>query len=183
MACEEKERLLLAYRTTTRLYSLAVDQLQSNRPTANKAASRDLMKLSEDARDQCETARREWSNTFFDTAARSCFTRHSTAYPVALQFYGVMPYSKSTAEIMEEAVRAATFHAKKQDQGNWRGAPETTPESIYYRKLVAIGSNPIIVDPANWPNLPNSVEVIYHLSFLLVDVLAESLRSGAVSKK
>ena len=59
MDCEEKCRLLLAYKTTTRFYSRAVDQLQSQRPTANKAAYMELMRLSEDARTQCDAARTE----------------------------------------------------------------------------------------------------------------------------
>jgi hypothetical protein len=54
---------------------------------------------------------------------------------------------------------------------------------MYYRKLVTIGGNSIFLDPANWDRLPDSVEAMYHLSFLPVELLAEHLRSGVVCKK
>ncbi len=59
MECEDKKRLLLAYYTTTRFYSQAMDQLQRIRPTADKTAYNDLLRLSEDARNECDAARNE----------------------------------------------------------------------------------------------------------------------------
>jgi hypothetical protein len=59
MECEEKKHRLLVYETAARFYSWALDQRQSKRPTADKAAYNDLVRLSQDARNQCNAARSE----------------------------------------------------------------------------------------------------------------------------
>ena len=57
--CEEKQRLLMAYRSATRLYSLAVNQLQELRATASREEYQDVKKFSDDARTQCWLAQEE----------------------------------------------------------------------------------------------------------------------------
>ena len=56
---EEKQRLLMAYRSATRLYSLAVNQLQKLRATASREEYEDVKRFSDDARAQCWLAKEE----------------------------------------------------------------------------------------------------------------------------
>jgi hypothetical protein len=56
MPCEQKVRLLDAYRNATKHYSFAVDQLQSVRATASKSAYEDARRISEEARMECNAA-------------------------------------------------------------------------------------------------------------------------------
>jgi len=57
MHCTEKDRLLNAYSATAKLYSFAV--LNTMRPVSTKDDYDDARRLSEDALDQCNTARAE----------------------------------------------------------------------------------------------------------------------------
>jgi hypothetical protein len=59
MNCEEKARLLVAYQTRAHLYSLSVDQIQQARSTTKREVYRELIRLSDNARIQCERARIE----------------------------------------------------------------------------------------------------------------------------
>jgi hypothetical protein len=66
MICEEKNRLMHAYQTRTRLFSHAVDQLDVARSTAKKSAYIDLKRISEDARIDSEKARLELERHVYD---------------------------------------------------------------------------------------------------------------------
>ena len=47
----------------------------------------------------------------------------------------------------------------------------------------AFASHPVLADQANWGKFPDSVEALYQLSFLYIDVLESLLKRGSVSKK
>ena len=57
MACEENNRLLLAYNTAAKLYWWTVENFKRNHMTADEAASGDFKRDSEYARQNCEAAR------------------------------------------------------------------------------------------------------------------------------
>jgi hypothetical protein len=59
-AIPEKELLLLAYKTSAALYSMAVKQWAEERATATREAYEDLRKLAEDTRRVCEFDRLEF---------------------------------------------------------------------------------------------------------------------------
>ena len=67
------------------------------------------------------------------------------------------------------------------------------PSYGHFRKLVCLGRNQVLVNPSNWPKLPDSFEAIYQLSFCVrKDVLTavvdfspiqQLLDSGSVTKR
>jgi hypothetical protein len=58
--CKERDRLLVAYKTTAKFYALAVRKLEKVRgTTTSKAEYEDLDRLAEDARRKCEISHHE----------------------------------------------------------------------------------------------------------------------------
>ena len=58
MLCERRTVLLKAYNKASKFYSFSVSEIQSIRATASKEAYDNATRLSEDARKECNLARR-----------------------------------------------------------------------------------------------------------------------------
>jgi hypothetical protein len=59
MDCEQKNALLEADNLAVRFYTFATGRLREARESGSKSAYEDAIRLSEDARNQCEISRRE----------------------------------------------------------------------------------------------------------------------------
>jgi hypothetical protein len=57
-----------------------------------------------------------------------------------------------------------------------------TPSYPHFRRLVNIGSNETLTDPANLDKLPNSVVALYQLSFIEAVQLQTLIDAGAITK-
>jgi hypothetical protein len=71
MDCEQKNALLEADKLAVRFYTFATGRLREAREGGSKSAYEDAIRLSEDARNQCEISRRELEVHAFAHGARS----------------------------------------------------------------------------------------------------------------